>query len=56
MTKGGKRKGAGRPAKYGEPVKQYNIWWPPSAWEVAGKEAKEANMSRSEFILRKVFE
>ena len=55
MTKGGKRKGAGRVSKYFQDTIGLSISWPAGAVSLAKQEAKQEGISLSEYLLLKVF-
>jgi len=63
MTRGGRRKGAGRPAKYPlkkgrttkRNTKDFTLSWPPQAIKEAKERAKREEKSLSEYLLLRIF-
>ena len=55
MTRGGKRKGAGRPSKYRGGFKDVTLTWPPQAIVEAKERASREEKTLSEYILLKLF-
>ena len=53
---GGKREGAGRKTKYTERTKTISFSAPPELLELIAKEAEKNDMSKSEWIAKKLSE
>jgi len=51
MTSGGKRKGAGRPARYSAETVGFTITWPQVAIEEAKRKATKVDLALSEYLL-----